>query len=242
MISADVTSKQSYAPCLNEKAEECATDLGDTECECGTITPLKNILATYEGAKTNTADILGYVDPGGEAECASNTADGASSSADVPEGLTLQMKHAPCKVPEQKPKLTAATNKTDKFGVCAVEAEDEASEPPTESDVMDEQSDPLAAHVNGCDGTVKHLTDDDSDNSELSPKITTKHRLRLKGDVEGLSQPTAMMPDHDDHAGKTVTGCTACGKTYLNQNAAAIDGEGQCKVKTGCAHIHEGPK
>ncbi len=68
---------------------ECATDLGDSEKEWGTITSLKNIVAYHGDIKTNTADIFGYVDPGGEAECTSSTADGASSSADVPEGRTF---------------------------------------------------------------------------------------------------------------------------------------------------------
>lgn len=65
------------------------TDLNDSEKECGTITSVKNIVAVHNGACTNTTDILGYVDPGGEAECTTKTADGAASAADVHEGITL---------------------------------------------------------------------------------------------------------------------------------------------------------
>lgn len=53
------------------------------------MTSLKNALTNHKDIKTNTTDILGYSDPGGEAECAPNTVDGRTSSADVPEGFTL---------------------------------------------------------------------------------------------------------------------------------------------------------
>lgn len=79
---------------------DCATDLNDSECEKGTITSVKNMVAEHiglsvvkhgylEGTISNTTDIFGYVDPGGEAECGTLTADGAASSADVLEGLSL---------------------------------------------------------------------------------------------------------------------------------------------------------
>ncbi len=53
------------------------------------MTSLKNASTTRKGMKTNTTDMLGYSDPGGEAECASNTVDGRPPSADVPEGFTF---------------------------------------------------------------------------------------------------------------------------------------------------------